>query len=166
MPEAKRIFLTVLAVAVFAGCEERPSSKTPTSAETADLSYVTTEVEAAVWVFHAADTARNAEAVIGLMWPEFQMLVDGNRLGYDEAAAGAREFMPSLELFATDWTDVRVTPLGSDHADASFQFRDSIVTKTGTLIQAQGPTTFVWERRNGEWRILFADADHYPLAEE
>lgn len=94
------------------------------------------------------------------------MLVDGNRVSYDDAVTGSREFMPSLEIFATDWSDLRITPLGPDHAVASFQFRDSIVTKTGTLTQAHGPTTFVWERRHGEWRILFADADHYPVADE
>jgi len=167
MSEGRRIILTLLlTVAVVAGCNENPSSETGKSVESGDLSYVTSEVEAAVWAFHAADTARNAEAVIMLLWPEFEMLVDGNRVSYDDAAAGSREFMPSLEIFATDWSDLRITPLGPDHAVASFRFRDSIVTKTGNLIQAQGPTTFVWERRHGEWRILFADADHYPLADE
>ena len=86
MSEGWRIILTLLlTIAVVAGCNEN---------------HVTSEVEAAVWAFHAADTARNAEAVIMLLWPEFEMLVDGNRVSYNDAAAGSREFMPSLETFA------------------------------------------------------------------
>jgi len=121
------------------------------------------EVGAAVWAFHAADTAMDAEGVIGLLWPDYYMLGDGQRVGYEDAVLGSREFMASLKLFATEWTDLRITPLGPDAAVASFQFRDSIITKSGELSRAQGPTTFVWERRAGEWRLVYADADHYPI---
>ena len=41
---------------------------------------IVAEVEDAVWAFHAADTARDAEAVIQLLWPEFEMLGDGQRV--------------------------------------------------------------------------------------
>ncbi|MFV1979649.1 MAG: nuclear transport factor 2 family protein, partial [Rhodothermia bacterium] len=95
--------------------------------------------------------------------PEFYMLADGARLEYDDVVAGSREFLPDLVVFAADWTDVRITPLDPNHAIASFQFRDSIVTSTGELIQTQGPTTLVWEKRDGEWRAVYADADHYPV---
>jgi len=119
------------------------------------------EVEEKVWAFHAADTAKTVEGVIALLWPDFSMLVDGNRVSYDKAVGGSRQFMASLELFATEWTDLRITP--TDAAVASFQFRDSIITSAGELIQNRGPTSFVWQRRDGEWRLLFADADHYPI---
>lgn len=122
---------------------------------------VVEQVEAAVWAFHAADTARNAEGVIDLLWPEFTMLVDGRRLTYPEVAAGSREFMATLESFHTEWSDLEIVSLGSDAAISSFVFRDSIVTRDGEVNQAHGPTTFVWQRRAGEWRVLFADADHY-----
>lgn len=121
------------------------------------------EVEAAVWAFHAADTARNAEGVIDLLWPEYSMLADGQRVGYSDVVEGSRAFMASLELFHTEWTDLRVEPLGPGFALASFRFRDSILTADGSMIRNQGPTTFLWERRGGEWRLIFADADHYPL---
>jgi hypothetical protein len=129
-----------------------------------DLAQVKTEVEAAVWAFHAADTARDAEAVIRLLWPEYTMLADGSRLSYEQVAAGSREFMAGLALFHTDWYDLQVTPLGQDAAVASFQFRDSIVTNAGELIRNRGTTIFVWQRRGGEWRVLFADANHRPAA--
>jgi len=130
---------------------------------TADASRISAEIETAVWAFHSADTARDAEAVIGLLWPDFTMLVDGSRRDYGEVVAGSREFMASLELFHTEWTDLRILPLGPDVAIASFQFRDSIMTSAGDLIRSRGPTTFVWQRRGGEWRLRFADADHYPI---
>jgi len=126
-----------------------------------DSPSVVEQVEAAVWAFHAADTARNAQGVIDLLWPEFTMLVDGRRLTYPEVAAGSREFMATLESFHTEWSDLEIVSLGSDAAISSFVFRDSIVTRDGEVNQAHGPTTFVWQRRAGEWRVLFADADHY-----
>ena len=156
-----RLSVSLLCLGTFVSCT--PVDEPPAMPGAADLASVAAEVEAAVWAFHAADTARDAEAVIGLLWPEYDMLVDGVRVGYDEVVEGSRSFMPSLELFHTDWTDLRITPLGADAAVASFQFRDSIVTKTGELIRSQGPTTFVWQRRNGEWRLLHGDSDHYPI---
>lgn len=128
-----------------------------------DLAVVEAEVTAAVWTFHAADTARDAEAVISLLWPEYEMLVDGQRTTYAEIAAGSREFMAGLERFHTIWTDLEVIPLRSDLAVASFLFTDSIVSLSGEVTRSHGPTTFVWERRNGEWRVRFGDADHYPI---
>jgi hypothetical protein len=135
----------------------------PPGDEAVDLDAVRAEVTAAVEAFHAADTARDADGVIRLLWPEYTMLVDGRRSDYDEVVNGAREFMPGLELFHTKWTDLQVTPLSADAAIAQFLFRDSIITLAGDTIRAQGPTTFVWTRRDGDWRLLFGDADHYPI---
>jgi hypothetical protein len=148
----------MLALACTRAPEEMSPQLTP-----AERDALIAEVEGRVWAFHAADTARNAEGVIGLLWPEYTMLADGSRLDYDQAAAGSREFMAGLALFHSDWTELEVVPLGRDAAVASFMFRDSIVTLSGDLIQSQGTTTFVWERRSGEWRVLFADADHRSI---
>ena len=132
-----------------------------TSEDLQDPRLVVEQVEAAVWAFHAADTARNAEGVIELLWPEFTMLVDGRRLTYPEVAAGSREFMATLESFHAEWSELEIVPLGSDAAISSFVFRDSIVSRAGEVDRAHGPTTFVWQKRAGEWKVLFADADHY-----
>jgi len=148
------------AIALAVGCSN-PREHEP---DPAALDRAAREVEERVWEFHAADTSRNAEAVIDLMWPEFSMLADGTRMTYDDASSGSRSFMASLDVFHTVWTDLEVTPLGLDTAVSSFQFRDSIVTKAGEVIQNRGPTTLVWERRNDEWRVIFADADHYPIS--
>jgi hypothetical protein len=152
------VLCAITLAGLIAGCVEENEEARPI-----DPARILAEVEAQVWAFHAADTAKNAEGVIALLWPDFSMLADGNRVSYDDAVGGSRQFMASLELFATEWTDLRITPIGADAAVASFQFRDSIITSAGDLIQKRGPTSFVWQRRDGEWRVLFADADHYPI---
>ncbi len=157
--------IAVSGLLLCAGCSDRHvpgTGATPHDSE-ADSARVVSDIEAGVWALHAADTARDAEAVIDLLWPEYEMLVDGKRLGYAQIVDGSREFMTNLELFQTEWTDLRIVPLARDIAISSFLFRDSIVTRQGELIRAVGPTTFIWQRRDGEWRILFGDADHYPV---
>jgi ketosteroid isomerase-like protein len=151
-----RVLTSIATVASLSAC----ATETP---EAWDPESVRTAVEAATWAFHAADTARDAEAVIDLLWPDFTMLADGARVEHAEVVAGSREFMAGLELFDTEWTDVRVLALAPDVAVSSFLFRDSIVTATGELIRSRGPTTLVWVRREGTWRVLLGDADHYPL---
>ena len=128
-----------------------------------DPADVEREVEQRVWAFHAADTARDAEGVIALLWPEYEMLVDGQRTTFDEVAAGSRAFMASLETFHTVWSDVEIVALSADLAISSFVFRDSLVSRDGVVTQSRGPTSLVWERRGGEWRVRYGDADHYPL---
>ena len=158
--EAMKFSLVTMVMWQGSACSLEP---VPDRGAAAAESVMLEEVEAAVWAFHAADTAMDAAGVIGLLWPDYYMLGDGQRVGFEDVVLGSRELMASLELFATEWTDLRITPLGPDAAVASFQFRDSIITKSGELIRAQGPTTFVWERRAGEWRLVYADADHYPI---
>ena len=143
------------------GCGQPEDARLLTANERSSLRV---EVEEAVWAFHAADTSRNAEGVIDLMWPEFSMLVDGNRIGYDQAVEGSRAFMPTLKTFHTEWTDVQIQVLDEAHAVSSFIFSDSVVTLSGEVTQSTGPNTFVWEQRNGRWKVLIADADHYPIA--
>ena len=131
-----------------------------------DAAEVRSEVSERVWEFHAADTARSAERVIALLWPEYRMMVDGQPMSWDDVAAGARGFMPTLEVFHTVWTDLEVTPLEADLAISSFSFRDSIVDLSGVLTQSRGPTTLVWQKRGDEWRAIYGDADHYPIGNQ
>ena len=154
----------IIAALTLIGCSESDPSASDLSEQ--DFAQIVAEVEEAVWAFHAADTSMNAEGVIDLLWPEYYMFADGQRIEYEDVVAGARAFMPSLSVFYTEWHDLKVTPVNAETAIASFVFRDSIVTKEGQLTQAQGPNTFVWQKREGEWRVLYGDADHYPLEDE
>ena len=156
-PPQRKAAVLILIIVVLHACNTRPARQPANPPE------VIAEVEAAVWAFHTADTARDPDGVIALLWPEYHMLVDGQRLTYEQVVKGSREFMGNVILFHTEWTDLRVTPISADAALASFLFRDSIVTRSGELIRSHGPTTFLWVRRGDEWRILFGDSDHYSI---
>lgn len=152
--------VTLVSVTVlFQACAEEESPPSTPS----NLSAVAADIEALVRTFHAADTAMDAEAVVNLLWPDYEMLVDGQRRSFEQVAQDSRDFMSSLQSFRTVWSDLKVLPLTPDLALVSFTFRDSILTSSGKLIQSQGPTTLLWERRGGKWRIRFGDADHYPV---
>jgi hypothetical protein len=152
------------ALVVLAACTGSDRPPEPGSAAPPwDPAKVVAEVEAATWAFHAADTALDAQGVIDLLWPEFHMFGDGVRSTYEDVVSGAPAFMASLDLFHTEWTDLRVTALGPDAAVSSFTFNDSIVAKDGTVTRNAGPNTFVWQKRNGVWKVIYTDADHYPV---
>ena len=128
-----------------------------------DYSTQIAEIEEAVWQLHTADTSLNAQGVLDLMWPESSMLVDGNRLSFNEISTGSKQFMSGLTLFHTVWEDLRVIRLSENTAISSFIFNDSIVNKEGAIIQSKGPNTFIWEKRDDQWKIIFGDADHYAV---
>lgn len=133
-----------------------------TEPESFDQEQVEQEVAAAVWAFHAADTSRNAQAVINLLWPEYTMLADGHRIQYSDVVAGSPEFMASLSVFHTEWTDLDIIPISANAALCSFVFQDSLVGTNGEITKKRGPTSMLWEKRKGVWRLRYGDADHYP----
>lgn len=153
-------FILIFVSTLFIACQDNSPEHEWSPSPYADI---TSEIEAAVWAFHAADTARNAEAIIDLLWPESTMLIDGQRSTYQDIVKGSKQFMNELVLFHTEWTDLEIIPVAENAAISSFIFQDSIIHHSGALTQAKGPNTFLWQKRKGEWRILFVDADHYPV---
>lgn len=149
-------YLSISLLLLLTNCQQQVASADM------DTAAIIEEVKLQVDAFHAADTSLNALGVADLLWPEFTMLADGNRVSYDEVKTGSQAFMASLETFHTEWTDLKITPISNRHAISSFIFTDSIVAKDGTLTKSRGPNTFVWEKRAGEWKVIYADADHYP----
>ncbi|MEM6894491.1 MAG: nuclear transport factor 2 family protein [Bacteroidota bacterium] len=121
------------------------------------------DVKSQVDAFQKADTTLNSDGVLNLLWPEFTMLADGNHVTYEMVQQSSGDFMSSLESFNTKWDSLRIIPLGNDHAISSFIFTDSIVAKDGTLTKSRGPNTFVWQKRNGKWKVIYGDADHYSI---
>ncbi len=124
---------------------------------------VALDVEAHVRRFERANSTLDSNEIVSLLWPEFRMRVDGRWTQYGDVVEGSREYMGSLSAFHTVWTDLQVVPLSSRFAVASFSFRDSVIASDGTVTLAQGPTSLVWERRGGTWKMIFGDADHYPV---
>lgn len=124
---------------------------------------VEAEVDSATRAFEAAERARDAEAAVAHLAPDFSIFADGQRVSYEESVAGIRATLPTHRHFEPGWEDLRVRALSPTLAISSFTFNDSIVDSEGALKMARGPTTLVWERRGGRWLIIYGDADHYPV---
>ena len=149
----------LLASLVLHGCRTNsaPAEFTP--------SEVSSEIERLVHQFEDANTSLDPDQTVSMLWPEFQMRVDDRWTTYQDLADGSRDYMAALASLHTVWSDLRVVPLSNEYAIASFSFRDSIVANDGTVRLSQGPTSLVWENRQGVWKMIFGDADHYPVGE-
>ena len=145
----------LLLIFILIGCKEN------TKPETVNTNEVIHQIKIQIDAFHKADTSLNAQAVMDLLWPEYEMLVDGKFTAYKDLEEGIGEFMSSLKYFHTEWTDLKIIPIGPNHAISAYIFHDSIMTKQDKLIKAYGPNTFVWEKRDGVWKVIYGDADHY-----
>jgi ketosteroid isomerase-like protein len=152
------VALALLMALAVTACDSKPPPF-----DDAARAAVEAAVGSATRAFEAAERARDAEAVLAHVAPDFSMFADGARMGYEEAAAGMRATLPTLRHFEPGWTDLRVHALSPTLAISSFTFNDSIVADDDMLTLATGPTTLVWERRGEDWLIIYADADHYPV---
>lgn len=149
----------IVALGLAVGCAPAETPPLDASARAA----VEAAVDSATRAFRAAEAARDTERMLAHLAPDFSMLLDGARVGYDSVVAGTRRTMPAMVHFDPRWTDIRVRALGPDAAVSSFLFRDSVVLGDGEVAMGRGPTTLVWERRGADWLIVHADADHYPV---
>ncbi len=160
MPRVMRLVTCmrfVLSAVVVIGCQ------TTAPMSDAERRGIATSIDSATRAFEAAERARDPERVLAHLAPQFYMYVDGVRTDYDEVAAGIQGTIGTFAHFEPGFANLEVLVLGRSAGVASFTFRDSIVTETGDLLQATGPTTLVWERRGEDWLITYADADHYPV---
>lgn len=148
----------VVVAVLVAGCGGSPGAL-----PAADRRAIAAEVDSATRAFEAAERAQDADGVIAHLAPGFYMYTDGVRTSYDSVVASIRRTMGSFRVFEPRFERVEVRVLGRDVALVTFTFRDSIVTGTGDTWLFTGPTTLVWERRDAHWRIIYADADHYPV---
>lgn len=158
LPTHRIAFVTAL----LAGACQQPAPESVLTA--ADERLVEASVDSLTRAFEKAERDRDPDGVLALIAPDFYMYVDGVRADYDEVALGIRD-IASFQHFEPGWENVEVRVLGPQAALASFTFRDSIVTGPGEVLLAGGATTLVWERRDGRWRVVYADADHYSLSD-
>lgn len=124
---------------------------------------ITQVIDSLMGAFEEAERAQDAERLIAFLAGDFYMYVDGARSGYDSVAASMQRNLGTMQHFEPGFANVEVRVLARDAALVSLTFRDSIITASGDLLQSQGPTTLIWQQREGQWRIVYADADHYPV---
>jgi ketosteroid isomerase-like protein len=137
------------------------------AAETTRLSLdehavVVAGVDSAVHAFAEAERARDPQRALAHLAPDFYMYVDGVRQEYQSVAQQILETFPAMQRFETHWQDVEITPLARDVALVSFVFHDDVTDGDGNRMRLTGPTTLIWAFRDGDWLIIYADADHYP----
>lgn len=147
-------------VVAFAACRE--GAEAPLS--DAERRSMAARVDSLTGAFEAAQRSRDPERTVGFLAPDFYMYVDGVRSGYDSVAARIRRTLGAMQHVEPGFENVEVRVLGRDAALVSLVFRDSVITASGQTQQSRGPTTLIWERRQDQWRIVYADADHYPVA--
>ena len=147
----------LLASSWWLACESGPPSLSET-----EQSQIEQEVRAALDAFADSERRLDAESAVSFLGPEFYMYADGTRIDGETVEAQIRATLPTLQRFDTTWSDIEVTVLGPELALVSLIFRDAITDAEGSTTRQKGPTTFVWRRLEGEWRILYVDADHYP----
>ncbi len=121
-------------------------------------------VDSVMGAFEEAERNRDPERLIAFLAGDFYMYADGVRSGYDSVAASMRRNLGTMQHFEPGFDNVEVRVLSRDAALVSLTFRDSVITGAGDLLQFQGPTTLIWQRLEDQWRIVYADADHYPVS--
>ncbi len=125
---------------------------------------IATTIDSLMGAFEEAERSRDPERLIAYLALDFYMYTDGIRTSYDSVAASMRRNLGAMQHFEPGFDNIEVRVLGRDAALVSLTFRDSVITASGDLLQFQGPTTLLWQRLEGQWRLVYADADHYPVS--
>jgi ketosteroid isomerase-like protein len=156
------VLLAVGPAAWLSSCRPRP-----VQLSSAERTAVTASVDSATRAFADAQRARDGARALEHIASDFFMYADGRRLGYDSVAATVLRSYAAVRHYEPGFSNIEVIVLARDAAIASFQFRDSIVDLDGGTRRFRGATTLAWGLRGREWKILYADADHYtdPAAE-
>lgn len=94
--------------------------------------------------------------------PEFRLTSDGTMYTRDAMRGVISGLAGTLSRMEVTWESITVTPLAPDVGLAVAPFRTSNVAKDDTVSRVRGVATWVWVRRNGEWRMLYGHGDHYP----
>jgi ketosteroid isomerase-like protein len=125
---------------------------------------VTTAVEAAMRSFEAAERALDAEALIAhfAALPGFHVYNDGQRIDYETVTANLRNGFSSLRSIEGGFHDIEVIVLSPDAALATAGFREVVTDQTGEVTRVRGAASWLWRRIDGNWRIVYGHADHYP----
>jgi ketosteroid isomerase-like protein len=153
---ARALVLTALVA-----CQPRAGTELDAEERTA----VVTSVDSATRAFESAQRARDPDRIVAHIAPGFYIHVDGRRVGYDTVIMDIRSSFTGLRHYEPGFRNIEVLVLARDAALSTFEFRDSLVDAAGALRRARGMTTLAWSRRDGQWHIIYAHAEHHPVAE-
>lgn len=104
--------------------------------------------------FESTERTLSTPALLAFLDPEFTMLQDGTRVDHAATVVQMESTLPTLSAFEPRFDDVQVHVLAEDHALTSMIFHDEITDAEGTVTRMHGPSTLLWRKRQGTWRIL------------
>jgi ketosteroid isomerase-like protein len=121
-------------------------------------------VRAGMQSFEAAERSCDAEALVAHFSDVsgFQIYNDGEPVAYADMVAMIRSTFPTLRSISGGFEDLRVSPLGPDHALATARFREVVVDGNGGVNRSRGAVSWLWRRIDGQWRIVYGQVDHRP----
>lgn len=125
-----------------------------------------------------ADTLRALTEQVDAVWEQLEpepylthysddahFYYEGSGLPRKKFEAVVRKEMAAYEKFSTEMMSPQVEVLGPDAGVVSFRYRGEAVDTAGSTEQLTAAVTVVFERRNGEWKIVQAH-ESFPPPEE
>lgn len=93
---------------------------------------------------------------------DFHLYGRADYLTRTEYGKGIRQVMARDRDWSGDVGDVQVEVLGRDAGVASYTYRTTVVDTAGDEEEVTGAVTVVFERREGEWRVVRAHESFGP----
>ena len=86
-------------------------------------------------------------------------------VSYDEMVTYIRETFPALLSIDGGFVEVKIWVLAPDAALVTGTFREATTDASGNTTRLRGSASWLWRQINGQWLIVYGQADHYPDAE-
>lgn len=125
-----------------------------------------------------ADTLRSLAVEVDAAWNRLEpgpylgyysddahFYYEGSHLPREEFEQVVRQEMGAHREFSSEMIDPQVEVLGPDAGVVSFRYEGTAVDTVGNSQQMTAAITTVFERRNGEWKIVQAH-ESFPPREE
>ncbi len=140
----------------------------------ADSGQMTAEREQAL-----ADTLRSRAEQVDAAWEQLEpgpylghysddahFYYNGSHLPRKKFEAVVRKEMAAYEKFSTETMEPQVEVLGPDAGVVSFRYKGQAVDTAGTSQSLTAAFSLVFERRDGDWKVVQAHESFPPPEEE
>lgn len=94
--------------------------------------------------------------------PEFRLVIDGTSNSYQDMQRIIGGLPRALRKEEVHWDTLAVTVLGPEAGLVYAPFRRVDTDIAGRVTRIRGVATWLWIRRNGQWRSVYGHGDHYP----
>jgi len=129
-----------------------------------DRASVEISVRDAMASYAAALEALDSARILGhyVAGPEFRLVTDGFSNSYQDMQRTIGNLPRVLRKEEVHWDTLVVNALGPDAGLVYAPFRRIDTDTAGQVTRIRGVATWLWVRRDGQWRSVYGHADHYP----